>query len=96
MQIHVATQYLVDWQGINCESWVFSKTLEELSQVAEANGLTEVEDLILWEDEDGKAWELSKHVLTEVAKVYPRYKEFCDKLVENSPDYNDFVRVELF
>ena len=96
MQIHVATQYLVDWQGLNYKSWEFSKMLEELSQVVEANGLAEVEDLILWEDEDGKAWELSKQVLIEVAKVYPKYKEFCDMLVENSPDYNDFVRVELF
>lgn len=95
MQLYVATQYLVDWQGLHYKSWEFNRILEELTQVAEDNGIT-VEDLILWEGEDGRAWELSKQALIELAEVSPKHKEFCEKLVENSPDYNEFVRVELF
>lgn len=96
MQLHIATQYLVDWQGLNIKSWDFTKLLDELILIVDDHNIDAGEDLILWESEDGTAWELSKPVLRAIADVAPQHKEFCEKLIENSPDYNDFVRVELF
>lgn len=91
---HVATQYLVNFEEyshpdiLEFDCWVWS-----MHEYAENHDLG---DLVLWHDEHECNWDLAKDVLLELAKRLPKYSDICTDLVEMSPEYNDFVRVETY
>lgn len=94
IRTHVATQYLATFEEYShpdipeFDNWVWA-----MHKYAADHDLG---DLILWHDDHEDNWELAKDVLIKLAEHQPKYSEICKDLVEMSPEYNDFVRIETY
>ena len=93
MQLHVATKYDVEFQGMFVDCRDYAEFIWDLHERAAESDFGE---LVEWNNEDENMFELSKDVISKLIEGGSPHREILDKWLSLSPEYNEFVRIEIY
>jgi hypothetical protein len=93
MHLHVATKYDVEFQEVYVDCTDYVRLIWDLhEQALELFGV----ELVVWNNEYEDMFELDKATLEDLSAVCQEHGELLKQWVSVSPEYNDFVRIEIY
>ena len=93
VHLHVATKYDVEFQEVYVGCTDYVRLIWDLhEQALELFGV----ELVVWNNEYEDMFELDKATLEDLAAVCQEHGELLKQWVSLSPEYNDFVRIEIY